>query len=316
MRTRSAVIVVIALSSAGSAAFAGADAGKGWKLEHFNPHTGKWNVYLSKQGVALVNPRMECTVVSKSPEWNVVVYNDKTKVYFMSPLKDLHFQDQLKSGAKSDALSQSATSFAEKPPKKIRDETIVVPHGKYKGAFYMTDNVAQTGMKKFEFCMTKEVQAPDQFKILFEKMFQVKMANLKGYPLKVAYIDENGKHTPVLDVKDIAPEKVNMAAFSYPDTYKRVDSELAVFMDEKGREAMDTIMNDLGEADGDDEVSKLLDDGGSKKTSESGDTSSSSETTAGEESNDLILFGGIGLAIAAVLGGFAWFFFKSGQPKK
>lgn len=301
-------------ASGGPAASKGVSV-KGWELLQDNPHTGEWHVFLSNFGMAAVNKKMGCTLVAKAPDWNIVMYNDKTKVYFLSPLSEWKgAQSSLKSSAKTrQAYSRATSSLIEKPPKKLKDEMILG----HKTTLYLTDNLVTTGLKKVEFSITPDIQVPMQLQQIFAKIYGVGLTKLKGLPLKVSYIDENGKRSPVFDTRRIQPQMIPMEHFSYPADYKRVDSEIAVLMDEKGREAMASIMDDLGEGEGED-LDSLLDekpksgtkskassseDGGLTEDEGTGDSSSSSSasTTAVAEGNEFDSFMGMLLPAVAVL---------------
>lgn len=240
---------------------------KGWVLQQENPHTGMWNVYLSSAGMAATNKKIGCTLVTKSPQWNVVMYNDKTKVYFLSPLSDWK-GTAMKAGSGGGAKANSKQAAAyksmlvEKKPKKLKEGQILG----HKATQYLTDNLASTGLKKVEFWVTPDVQAPPELKQVFSKIYGVGLSNMSGLPLKVSYIDENGKRTPVFETQKIESKQIPLSSFTYPSSYKRVDSEIAVLMDEKGREAMANIMEDIGEGQSED-INDLLDSksGGKKK---------------------------------------------------
>lgn len=245
---------------------------KGWVLQQDNPHTGMWSVYLSAAGMAAVNKKMGCTLVTKAPQWNVVMYNDKTKVYFLSPLSEWKGAS-LKAASGKNAGKQAAykSMLVEKKPKKLKEGTILG----HKASQYLTDNLASTGLKKVEFWVTPDVQAPPELKQVFSKIYGVGLSSMTGLPLKVSYIDENGKRTPVFTTTKIEGKQIPLANFTYPSSYKRVDSEIAVLMDEKGREAMASIMDDIGDGEGGDDINSLLDSPGGKSKYKSHYASSS-----------------------------------------
>ena len=259
LKTRlTAGLVLTAFIGSQSYVMASAPNVKGWCLLQDNPHTGQWNVYLSSAGMAAVNKKMGCTLVTKAPQWNVVMYNDKTKVYFLSPLSEWKGASIKASQGKTGKQQAYKAMLVEKKPKKLKDGTILG----HKASQYLTDNLASTGLKKVEFWVTPDVQAPPELKQVFSKIYGVGLSSMSGLPLKVSYIDENGKRTPVFETKKIDPQIIPLQSFTYPASYKRVDSEIAVLMDEKGREAMASIMDDIGE--GEDDVSSLLDSNGKK----------------------------------------------------
>lgn len=275
---------------------------KGWVLQQDNPHTGVWSVYLSSAGMAAVNKKIGCTLVTKAPQWNVVMYNDKTKVYFLSPLSEwkgasLKGPTSTKAGSNS-SMKQSAYKSMiggmEKKPKKLKEGNILG----HTASQYLTDNLASTGLKKVEFWVTPDVQAPPELKQVFSKIYGVGLSSMSGLPLVVSYIDENGKRTPVFTTTKIEGKQIPLSEFSYPSSYKRVDSEIAVLMDEKGREAMASIMDDVGDGQGGgDDINSLLDSSGPKKkgssykspygskSADAGDADAAADTTAAADAD-------------------------------
>jgi hypothetical protein len=179
----------------------------------------------------------------------------------------------VKAGKEKQQLYKSM--LVEKKPRKLKDGTILG----HKASQYLTDNLASTGLKKVEFWVTPDVQAPPELKQVFSKIYGVGLSSMAGLPLKVSYIDENGKRTPVFETKSVLKQEIPLSSFTYPSSYKRVDSEIAVLMDQKGREAMASIMDDIGEGE---DVGELLESDGKKKSK----TQKSTETDPLDESEE------------------------------
>lgn len=259
-RQAAACLLILGAFSVPSAGIAGGAKISGWILQQEQPHTGVWKIYLAPAGMAAVNSKMGCTLVTKAPQWNVVMYNDKTRVYFLSPLSEWNGASLKNASVKTGKEKQQLykAMLVEKKPKKIKDGLILG----HKASLYLTDNLASTGLKKVEFWVTPDVQAPPELKQVFSKIYGVGLSSMAGLPLRVSYIDENGKRTPVFDTTSVEKTDIPLSNFTYPSSYKRVESEIAVLMDQKGREAMASIMDDIG--DGED-VSELLDSDGKKK---------------------------------------------------
>lgn len=226
-------------------------------LQQDNPHTGMWSVYLSKNGMITENRKMACCLVTSAPDWNVVMYNCKTRCYFLSPLSEWKGAS-LKASSSKNAAKQAAyrSMLVEKKPKVLREGTILGHPAKQ----FLTDNLASTGLKKVEFWVTPDVEAPPELKQVFSKIYGVGLSSVEGLPLKVSYIDENGKRTPVFTTTKIEKTQVPSTYFTCPPGYKRVDSEIAVLMDEEGQKRMKAIMEEkqARRAKGEPNVDELL----------------------------------------------------------
>lgn len=230
----------------------------GWHLLQDNPHTGQWEVYLSEKGMISVNKKMGNTMVTAAPDWNIVMYNDKTKVYFLSPLSEWKgAQSSLKSSAKTrQAYSRATSALIENPPRKLKEERILG----YKTALYLTDNLVTTGLKNVEFSITPDIVIPIQLQKIFAKIYGVGLTKLRGLPLKVSYIDENGKRSPVFDTRSIKQEEIPIKYYTFPPHYKRVDSEIEAMLDKEGQKKMKSILREVEHEKDDKEIDDLLDD--------------------------------------------------------
>src|SRR5688572_22969730 len=62
---------------------------QGWGLALKSPHLGMLYLYVTTQGFALVYPKTGAKFVMHAPNWKVVMYNDKTKTYYVESMEDL-----------------------------------------------------------------------------------------------------------------------------------------------------------------------------------------------------------------------------------
>ena len=94
---------------------------------------------------------------------------------------------------------------------------------------------------------------------MFSKVSGVGLSSMSGLPLRVSYIDENGKRTPVFTTTRIEGKQIPLANFTYPSSYKRVDSEIAVLMDKKAAKLWQASWTMPGDGSGGDDINALLD---------------------------------------------------------
>lgn len=244
-----AVAMIIDAAPAGQA-----QAQKGWALYQTSPHSGVWYVYLSKNGLAAVNKKIGATLVTKAPNWNVILYNDKTKVYYLSTLAEWKGSFQTPN-SKANRFKQAAKKAVATPPRKGKTANIAG----LMATQYITDSPLQgSGAKRAEFWVTRDIEVAPQLTEILARTYGYGLNDVHGMPLRVAYIDETGKRIPVFDTLKAQQQVIPTESFTYPPSYTQVDNEVAVFMDEKGRKAMANIMDDLGGSDGTDELSALL----------------------------------------------------------
>ena len=60
--------------------------GQGWVLTQKSTTLGDQYVYISTGGLKIVNPKAGFALATSAPDWNITLYNDKTKVYYETTL--------------------------------------------------------------------------------------------------------------------------------------------------------------------------------------------------------------------------------------
>lgn len=250
----------------------------GWAFLQKSEQVGTWRVYLTEAGLQAINDEMGVTIVTKAPQWNLAVYNSKTKVYYLSTVKDwqMHFQQNPK--------YKNRTKFVSKQAARRGSQAVIAG---MRATQYFVDAPINGGARQAEVWVASDVHIPAELSQLFEKMYGSSLGNLGAMPLRFSYIDESGKKTMVMNTTLGRQEVIQMASFNYPTHFKRVDSELAVFVDEKDRKTMAGILDDLDDPDSQQELNSLLGSSGSKRTQykTSPQYSGSQYSTSGQQYN-------------------------------
>lgn len=245
---------------------------QGWGLMVKSPHVGVLFLYITKQGFAIVIKETGAKFVTHAPEWRVVMYNDNSKVYYVERLSDLQVISKNNKAKKT----QEALSRATGNVKTGRSETI----GGLPATQYFINTVsAEGGTREAEVWITKSIIPPAQLHDTLRKIFNIdirKSGIPDGLPLRIKMADEGGKRELIYDTVNAQKQKIHTASFTYPPTYKRVDSELAVLMDEKSRKKMESILDDS------DDLTSIL--GSSSNTTTSGTGSGKGSSSSGSSS--------------------------------
>jgi hypothetical protein len=225
---------------------------QGWGLALKSPHLGMLYLYVTTQGFALVYPKTGAKFVMHAPNWKVVMYNDKTKTYYVESMEDLKqygkgkTAQELKTHAKLNSTRKGVVG-------KIADKNAIQ---------YFINASSNSGPKQVEAWITNDIHPPDQLGLLLGKLFDVDTSNFpKGLPLKVKIADDSGKKDTLYETLKIDPQVIKSASFTYPANYKHVNSELEVAVDEASRRKMESILEDS------DELTSLLGSSGSSKSS-------------------------------------------------
>lgn len=233
-----------------------AQSQQGWAFLQKSEQVGTWRVYLSQTGLQALNNEMGVTIVTKSPQWNLALYNSKTKVYYLSTVKDweVQFQTNPKYRTRAKFVSKQAA----------RKGTTGMIAG-MRATQYFVDAPINGGARQAEVWVATDVKIPKELSELFEKLYGSSLGNLGSMPLRFSYIDESGKKTMVMNTLQGRPETIQVASFNYPTHFKRVDSEIAVFVDDKDRKTMAGILDDLDDPDSQNELNSLLGSGSTAK---------------------------------------------------
>lgn len=204
-----------------------------WSLEQENSMGASWRVYLSNDGVVFASGT--CTMIASAPKWNVVLYNIKTRRYYLAPLSDFG------------SLKATTQLFPQSPAhSNLKDQATLA----YRAAFTwvsmlssLDDDEEDLDVRVKETTGSPLTLTKDQGNAL------------AGLPLSFQHSDPQKM---IVFTKSVSKVSAPQRLFSTPSLkgYKRVDSEIAVLMDEKGIAAMEAIMEDLGE--GSEDLDKLL----------------------------------------------------------
>jgi hypothetical protein len=232
----------------------------GWGLLIKSPHVGIVYLYITNDGFALVVKETGAKFVTHAPDWKLVMYNDKTQVYYVERLQDL----QNVTNSRGKKVSEVAKRATVQNAKAGKTEVIAgLPATQYLINTYSPDG----GERQAEVWITKSITPPVQLHKTFEKIFNIDMSSgsfPKGMPLRIKVSDDAGKRDTLYDTLNCQHQMIHTASFSYPKNYKPVDSELAVLMDEKSRQKMESILDDS------DDISTLLGSAGSSGTAGKG----------------------------------------------
>jgi hypothetical protein len=207
-------------------------------------------IYCSKNGLAAVNKKVGCTLVTRAPKWNVILYNDKTKVYYSATLKEWMGEAEHKAQAKDKVQPKKDNSV---PPRKVGSGSIAG----IRAVQYIVNNPdAFPDAKRTELWMSNDMEVPNQLTQILGRAYGVNLGNISGFPLRFSYIDFKGKRTVLLNTLKTQAQVIPSVSFNYPAHYKRVENELLVVMDENNKETLNSFLNDPASQR---EITRLLD---------------------------------------------------------
>lgn len=218
---------------------------KGWCFLQKSEQSGIWHVYLTESGQMSINDAMGVTMVTKAPLWNLALYNSKTKVYYLWTMNDWQMHSQ------QNPKYKNRTKYVSKPAGRRGSQGIIAG---MRATQYFVDAPINGGARQAEVWVADDVRIPPELSLHNERIYDSSLGGNGAFPLRFSYIDESGKKTMVMNTIAGRQEVIPMASFNYPTHFKRVDNELAVFLDDKDRKIMADILDD----DDDPELTSLL----------------------------------------------------------
>jgi hypothetical protein len=214
---------------------------QGWGMLVRSPQIGLVYVYITPQGFAIVIPKTGAKFVTHAPDWKVVLYNDKTQLYFQERISDLQ------TVAKGNPRAQKALKKTSMQGAK-EGRTIATPWGIKETEYFIQTYSPETGRKTANAWITRDIETPPQFLDTMSKIFNMDTSSFPpGMPLKVELPDESRDHRVIFETLKCERQTIHSASFTYPPHYKRANSELAVIVDEQSRKKMEAILEDSDE---------------------------------------------------------------------
>jgi len=207
---------------------------QGWVLTQRSSTLGDQYVYISASGVKIQNAQQGVGTIIHAPSWNVLFFNDKTKVYY--PMGFEQWKAKLANNKKipranwtrgrtGKILSLNATQYV------MKNNTPKTPN-EWVSAEYWVANDIKVNPKLSELLATA-YGTPDN----------------SGVPLRLTYKTSAGRSGTSLDTYREQQAPIPSSYYSGPSGYTLAKSEVDVMMSNEHRQIMDDIANDLGNTD-------------------------------------------------------------------
>lgn len=239
MRSLSLFIIAFSVSlcgslSAGLTSPALADD-KGWVLTQRSANFGDQYVYISPNGLKLVSPKQGVNIVTSAPEWNVALYNDKTRMYYSTSFaKWMQDLDRKLAGRGQDMSQRKWTKAGSHNVAGLQATQYVVEGG--------TSQMAakhSAGIRHADCWISDDIAVPPQISQMLAKVYG--LPDTRTFPLKVSTVSTSGTLTNMLDTYRTQVCPIPSHYFGLPQGYRRADSEAEVMVDDETRQ----ILNDL-----------------------------------------------------------------------
>lgn len=219
---------------------------KGWVLTQKSLTLGDMYLYVSPSGFKFVNPKAGVNFVTRSPNWDVIMYNDKTKVCYSATLDTFKKQvtqnlpqrrDELgagrwQKGTVSNIANLRATQYVMSDAAGVQAR--VAARGRKR---------VQQHLQGADYWVSEEIQVPPQLADLLSSMYG--LPNTLNVPLRLSVTTQEQGTKVQLDTYRSQSCPIPITYYSMPNGYRPVKSSVEVMADEDTKQIIDDMSKDL-----------------------------------------------------------------------
>jgi hypothetical protein len=224
---------------------------KGWVLTQKSLMLGDMYLYVSPSGFKFVNPKAGVNFVTRSPNWDVIMFNDRTKVCYSATLDTFKRQvtqnlpqrrDELGAGKwqrgnVSNIANLRATQYVMNDAAGVQAR--MAARGKSR---------VQQHLQGADYWVSEEIQVPPQLADLLSAMYG--LPNTLNVPLRLSVTTQEQGTKVQLDTYRSQSCPIPISYYSMPSGYRPVKSSVEVMADEDTKQIIDDMSKDLGNEGG------------------------------------------------------------------
>ncbi|HEY9679043.1 MAG TPA: hypothetical protein V6C76_13620 [Drouetiella sp.] len=232
-------LTLVALLFGLSATSARADE-KGWVLSQKSTTLGDQYMYISPNGLKCVNPRIGVAMVTHAPDWNITMFNDKTRSYYQTTL-DGYKAKLAQRGLTSDLASRQWTRATSGTIAGMKATQYVMRGGTI---VRNSRNGAKTSsVSAADYWVSDDIQVPSRLGELLSSAYGLPMT--QNVPLRLESTDAKGPHN-MLETFSMQVANIPTGYFNCPAGYKAVTSEAEVMMNDEQKQMFEDMSKDMG----------------------------------------------------------------------
>jgi hypothetical protein len=219
-----------------------AKAEPGWVLTQKSTTLGDQYVYISQEGLKITNPRRGFNLVTHAPDWDIVLYNDKTRCFYQTTAT--HYRNELAGRNGSDFKNSHWSKSGETTIGGLKATEFRLGaktlQGRNKAGQITTKSIASA-----QYWVASDIKIPDNLTELLAAAYGLPNETSSSIPLRLTYSENGGEHT-VLDTYRVDKSPIPANYFAKPAGYKMVQSDAEVMMNDDQRQIMNDMARDLG----------------------------------------------------------------------
>ncbi|MBU6453015.1 MAG: hypothetical protein KGS72_14615 [Cyanobacteria bacterium REEB67] len=203
---------------------------RGWVLTQKSDKIGDQYVYVAPTGVKLVNPKIGYNIILCAPDWNVCIFNDKTRTFYSASYDAWMKEVSQAVGGKGSEL---------KGGHWVKGSVSSVAGLK---ATSYTMQAGRKGLRNATCWVSNEIIVPTQITELLAQTYG--LPDNKAYPLKLNTVDSSGKLSVQLDTYNSQVCAIPASYFYLPNGYTRVASKEEVMVDDETKQILRDLAGD------------------------------------------------------------------------
>lgn len=216
---------------------------KGWVLTQKSAQLGDQYIYISPSGLKCVNPRAGFAMVSKAPDWNIIMYNDKTRVYYQTTLDN--YKRQLASrGLTADLANRQWSRGQTNNIAGLRATQYVMRGGgkiSHQGA---NGKIRTSTVSAADYWVSDEITVPPRLGDLLSSAYG--LPTTQNVPLRLEMTDAKGPKRMLETYRMQALATIPSNYFECPGGYKAVQSDAEVMMNDEQKQMIEDMSREMG----------------------------------------------------------------------
>lgn len=219
----------------------------GWVLTQKSLTFGDQYLYISPSGFKCVNPKAGIAFVTRAPNWDVIIFNDRTKVYYATTFDQ--WKRQLAgrmTNERNQVMSQGNWNRGQTGSIAGLRATQFVMAGTNRGLQHIANRKGRQHLSQVSsasYWVSEDIQVPPRLAEMLANIYG--LPTTVSVPLRLQYATGQGNRL-ALDTYRSQSCPIPITYYNSPSNYKAVQSDVEVMADEETKQMIDDMSRELG----------------------------------------------------------------------
>ncbi|MBS2002333.1 MAG: hypothetical protein JST44_12560 [Cyanobacteria bacterium SZAS LIN-5] len=203
---------------------------------------GDQYLYISPSGLKCVNPKAGFAMVTKAPDWNIVMFNDKTRCYYQTTL-DSYKRTLAQRGLTSDLANRQWARGQSNTIAGMRATQFVMRGGGPITRMGSNGKPKTSTVSAADYWVSDEITVPARLGDLLASAYG--LPTTQYVPLRLEYTDAKGPKR-MLETYRMQATPIPPTYFQCPGGYKLVQSDAEVMMNDEQKQMIEDMSREMG----------------------------------------------------------------------